>query len=279
MPGFALVEQHIEVPRRLGGAKVVLSRMAAGRSLLGAPAPSLKLVLEGEETYEIDGRPVRVGAGQFLYLDRGADCTGTNRTETVGLCLLLPGGAAAAEGDPVIGRSLLLSTRASTLGRALESYGRRIARDPALGPLLAGEIVARAGRAIAEPMAESRAAIEALNAAKPSTRRDLYQRLERARAFLHGNEDRAVPLSELAGVAGLSQFHLARYFKLAFGKAPGAYHRGLRLARAASLLAGDGCSVAEAAEAAGYSDQVSLTHAFRRQYGLPPQQWAAGRRA
>lgn len=277
MPDFAVMEQHLEAPRTVTGGKLVLSRLKPGSSQIGAPAPSLKLVLEGEEVYQVDGRSIRVQPGQFLYLDGGADCTGSNRLDTVGLCLLLPAAPGLPQSDPVIGRSLVLPTRASAMGRALEDYARRIARDPALGPVLASEVVARAAAAIAEPIAQSRTAIAGLKAAKPSTRRDLYRRLEQARAHLHRHDDRAVPLAELGAVAGLSQFHLARYFKLAFGEAPGTYHRGLRLARATVLLAEDR-SVAEAAEAVGYSDQVSLTHAFRRHFGLPPQQWMLSNR-
>ena len=287
MAGFSVMEQHLEVPREaVGGGKLVLSRLKPGRSMIGAPAPSLKLVVEGEEHYQIDGRTISVRPGQFLYLDAGAECIGINRCDTVGICLMLPPepgagqeGEAARGHDPVLGRSLVLSTAGSTLGQALHHYGRRIARDPNLGSTLAGELVAKVGTALAEPLADSRAAIEGLKAAKASTRRALYQRLERARGFLHDNADRNVSLAEMASVAGLSQFHLARYFKLAFGQSPIGYHRGLRLARAADLLAAGGCSVAEVAEATGYSDQVALSHAFRKQYGQPPQHWAMERRA
>ena len=121
-------------------------------------------------------------------------------------------------------------------------------------------------------------AIDGVKAAKLSTRRELHRRLERACAFLHAHDDRNVTLGEMAGVAGLSQFHLARYFKHAFGQSPISYHRALRLERAADLLAG-GASVAEAAEAAGYSDPVALSHAFRRKYGAPPQSWTQQRLA
>ena len=126
------------------------------------------------------------------------------------------------------------------------------------------------------PLAQSRAAINSLSAAKPSTRRDLYQRLDRARGHLHDHLDRGVALAELASVARLSQFHLARYFKLAFGQAPIAYHRALRLERAARFLAAGEGSVAQAAEATGYSDAVALSHAFRKHFGQPPQQYAMG---
>jgi AraC-like DNA-binding protein len=113
-----------------------------------------------------------------------------------------------------------------------------------------------------------------LPAAKPSTRQELWQRLERARGHLHRILDRVVSLEELAGIATLSPFHLARHFKLAFGVSPIAYHRILRLERAARLLSSGAVSVAEAAERTGYSDAVALTHAFRRHFGQSPRRWA-----
>ncbi|MGQ0588553.1 MAG: helix-turn-helix domain-containing protein [Sphingosinicella sp.] len=279
--GFSLMEQHLEAPRApLSHGKVVLSRLAPGRSLVGSAAPSLKLVLEGEEIYRVDGREIRVRPGEFLYLDAGTDCVGTNRTETTGLCLMLPPACGEPDAsEPLTGRAFALSTGTTSLGRALQDYGARIARDPRSGAALAPEIVARVGRALAEPLAESRTAIASLTAAKPSTRRDLYQRLDRARAHLHDHLDRGVALAELATIARLSQFHLARYFKLAFGQAPIAYHRALRLERAARFLAAGEGSVAQAAEATGYSDAVALGHAFRKHFGQPPQQYAMGLRA
>ncbi len=275
---FTLMDEHVEAPHaRPHAGKVVLSRLIPGRSAIAAPAPSLKLVLEGEELYQVDGRTVRVQPGQFLYLDAGEDCVAINRTRTHGLCLTVAGeaaGAGVAGHDPVLGRSLVFSARTSGLGRLLERYGRMIAADPNLGGAVAGDLVEQCRRAIAEPLGESKAAMGALKAAKASTRRDLFQRLERARGFLHDQDHRSVSLGELAAFAGLSQFHLARYFKTAFGEAPIAYHRSLRLKRAASLLR-EGAGLAQTADAVGYSDAVALSHAFRREYGQAPQQWAA----
>ena len=275
---FSVMEQHLEAPRTPApDGKLVLSRLKPGTSMIGAKAPSVKIVLEGEELYQIEGRTLRVRPGQFLYLEAGADCIGTNRVETTGMCLMLPiedFASAETAGDAVLGRAVAMSTRTSTMGEALFGYARDIARNPQLGAALAPGIVAQVGAALAEPLAESRAAIERLKTAKATTRRELYHRLERARAHLHDHADRNVALGELASVAGLSQFHLARYFKLAFGSAPIAYHRRLRLARAAELLARGAGSVAEAAEAAGYSDATALSHAFRKQFGAAPQQWA-----
>ena len=284
---FSILEGHLTEPRKPAtSGKLVLSRLPSGQSVIGAPAPSLKMVVDGEEVYEIDGRPVPVRPGQFLYLDAGVPCIGTNRSFTTGICLILPSAAAPTEPeefvghDPVLGRALVLSTRTSRLGILFEQYGRHLARRPEDGAALASRLIEKVGEAIAEPLGQSRAAIEGLKAAKASTRRELSQRLERARGFLHANEDRQVQLSELSSVAGLSQFHLARYFKMAFGQSPISYHRGLRLARAVQMMdAQADCSVADLAQATGYSDEVALTHAFKRRFGKPPKQWDGDIRA
>ncbi len=282
---FSVMEQHGEVPRAPApGGRLILSRLGPGRTTIAAHAPSLKLVLDGEEIYTIDGRDIRVVPGQFLYLGAGDHCIGTNRVETLGLCLALPrdwAGAPETDGhDPVFGRSLVLSTHGSEMGRALDRYARTIARNPARGEALAREIICGADAALGEPLGRSRAAIEALSLVKASTRRSLFQRLERARGYLHAYDDRNVSLGELAAIASLSQFHLARYFRLAFGKPPIAYHRTLRLERAARYLEREEGTIAEAAELAGYSDSVALCHAFRRHYGKAPRAWLAeaGRR-
>jgi transcriptional regulator GlxA family with amidase domain len=115
----------------------------------------------------------------------------------------------------------------------------------------------------------------AAQATKPSTCRDLARRLVRARDRLHACCDRGVAQAELADAAALSQFHFARLFRAAFGLAPIAYHRRLRLERAAGLLAAGGRTLAEVAELTGYSDQVALAHAFRKAFGIAPQAWAA----
>lgn len=280
------MDDHLAEPRGpLLGGKLVLSRLKPGSSMIGAPAPSLKIVVEGEERYEIDGRTLAIRPGQYLYLDAGARCVGTNRETTIGMCLLLPpdfsstGEGGAAGHDPVLGRAVVLSTSASAMGRRLRDYAERIARNPHLGARLADELTAGAAEGIAEPLAQSRTAIESLRAAKAETRRELHRRLERARGFLHDHLDRGVTLSEMADIAGLSQFHLARFFKLAFGQSPITYHRGLRLARAADFLAAGYGSLAEAADHSGYSDAVALSHAFRKHYGQPPQQWVMRGRA
>lgn len=127
----------------------------------------------------------------------------------------------------------------------------------------------------AQSLRADAAAVARLKVAKVSTALELFDRLDRARRFVHANVDRTVSLRELGAVANLSTFHLARFYKHAFGAAPIAYHRALRLERAAALLASGGLSVAGVAELAGYSDAVAFSHAFRKHFGISPRRLIA----
>ena len=179
--------------------KVVLSRLAAGRSVIGSAAPSVKMVLDrrGDSTRST-ARAIRVRAGEMLYLDAG---DGLRLRPPRGKPGPLPDAAAGAgvadptAADPLLGRAFAFSAATSQLGRALA--GLRPAASPPLrpaGPALAPTIIAHVGAALAEPLDACRAAAAGLDAAKPSTRRDILQRLERARAHLHDHLDRNVAL-------------------------------------------------------------------------------------
>lgn len=276
---FAEVTQHRDHPAPAPtGGRVVLSRLGAGESVIAAPCPSIKFVLEGEERYRVDGRTVVANPGQFLLLDPGDPCLAQVRQSerTLGLCLYLPsldsGGPLGGEGAA---RSFVMPTAGSVLAAFLARVARRLAADPSCGPVIAGPVLARASLEVTRLRDELAARAGELPAVRTATRRDLLERLERARAHLHDNPGRAVTQAELARVAAMSQFHLARLFRAAFGEAPGAYHRRLRLTAAADGMRGDRMSVSEAAERAGYADTSSFSHAFRRQFGHAPSAAAA----
>jgi AraC family transcriptional regulator len=277
---FSVMNSHVPEPRvdPVATGRLVLSKLSQGASPIAATAASLKLCLEGEESYEIDGRMVHLSAGRYLYLAPGADCTAIIRSHSVGLCIHLPIRPStlqerAVSEEPLElagGRALVLSTETSFLGRQLKRQGRYIAANPGEGDVIAPAIVAQAAEHLADPIGESRDAMARLAVAKAGTRRDLFQRLELARGYLHAHPHRSISLGDLAAEVGLSEFHMARYFKMAFGQSPIRYHRTIRLERAARLIERDYC-LADAAELTGYSDAASLSHAFRRNYGHSPR--------
>jgi transcriptional regulator GlxA family with amidase domain len=97
--------------------------------------------------------------------------------------------------------------------------------------------------------------------------------VRRALDHLRERWDQPVPLDELAAVAGLSRFELARRFAAQVGLPAHAYQTGLRVNRARAMLRA-GRAPAEVAVACGFADQAHLTRTFRRIVGVPPGRYA-----
>jgi len=99
--------------------------------------------------------------------------------------------------------------------------------------------------------------------------------LDKVRAYLEANLDRAVPLAELGGVAGLSPFTVQRLFKKEIGASPLQYQRALRAAALRGALK-QGGNVTNAVYKAGYG---SSSRAYEgAQLGMTPKRFAQGGR-
>lgn len=116
---------------------------------------------------------------------------------------------------------------------------------------------------------------QALRAAagRPRGRRQPdYPAAERARQFVHDRLDAPITLDQLADAAGQDRWTLSRDFRALFGTSPYRYVMLRRLDRARRLIA-TGLPLADAAAAAGFTDQSHLTHRHVQTYGLTPDRW------
>lgn len=95
-----------------------------------------------------------------------------------------------------------------------------------------------------------------------------------ARRRLDDAPELAVTLDELASLSGVSRYQLLRGFARQVGITPHAYQLQRRVRLARQFLA-TGQAPAEAALAAGFSDQSHMTRAFRRQFGVTPARYQA----
>lgn len=98
--------------------------------------------------------------------------------------------------------------------------------------------------------------------------------IDRLRAMIDDDPARALTLADLSGESGLSRFQIVRSFAQSCGLTPHAYilQRRINIAR---RLIGRKTSLAEAALAAGFSDQSHMTRLFRRTFGVSPGAYAA----
>ena len=105
-----------------------------------------------------------------------------------------------------------------------------------------------------------------------------HPQLGRVLEHLHAHLLDDLPLSALAGVAGLSPWHFSRLFKRSIGEPPHRYLVRQRLVRAKELLAGE-TSLADIAQTLRFCDQSHFAAQFKRAYGVPPQRFRRQLRA
>lgn len=87
----------------------------------------------------------------------------------------------------------------------------------------------------------------------------------------------SVPLEHLAAVTGYSPAHFQRLFKRAVGLSPAAFHRALRMERAAEALSSGG-RVTDAVYEAGFGAPSRFYEASGERLGMAPSAWANGGR-
>lgn len=99
---------------------------------------------------------------------------------------------------------------------------------------------------------------------------DDRERLHEARDVLLRRLADPPTLAELARRVGTNEYTLKRGFKALFGNSPYAFLLEHKLELARTCLLDTDWTIAEIAYHVGYSDPAHLTHAFRKQYGVPP---------
>src|SRR4030081_2114334 len=81
----------------------------------------------------------------------------------------------------------------------------------------------------------------------------------------------ALTLDEIAGVAGISRFHMVRAFAAATGFSVMRYVRARRLSEAARALADGAPDILSLALDADYGSHEAFTRAFRDHFGITPE--------
>lgn len=102
--------------------------------------------------------------------------------------------------------------------------------------------------------------------------------LRSLRRHIEDQLDKNLPVAALAAIAGLSPTHFSRAFKNSTGVAPHHYLTRQRVEKAARLLIESELSMAEIAQAVGFSDQSHFTRCFTRLIGTTPGAYRHARR-
>lgn len=93
--------------------------------------------------------------------------------------------------------------------------------------------------------------------------------MKRLRDYIETHLDQTIRLSDLARLAGLSDYHLHRGFRASCGVAPHQWITRRRVARAKLLICA-GEPLAQVAAGCGFAGQSHLSRVFRRATGVTP---------
>jgi AraC family transcriptional regulator len=99
---------------------------------------------------------------------------------------------------------------------------------------------------------------------------------QKALWYIESHLAKPLTLDEIAGVAGVSRFHLVRAFAAATGFSVMRYVRARRLSKAAQALAAGAPDILSLALDADYSSHEAFTRAFRDHFGVTPEAVRAG---
>ncbi|ABR47627.1 helix-turn-helix- domain containing protein, AraC type [Alkaliphilus metalliredigens QYMF] len=103
---------------------------------------------------------------------------------------------------------------------------------------------------------------------------EVINAVQRMQDYIEQNLNCPITLSDLAKVAGYSQWHSARIFKELTGKAPFEYMRALRLTKAALLLRDKRTKVIDVAFDFVFDSHEGFTRAFSKQFGVSPKKYS-----
>jgi len=91
--------------------------------------------------------------------------------------------------------------------------------------------------------------------------------------YIDANLAQPITLGTLAQVACLSEFHLARMFRVSFGMPPSAWIARRRLEQARTLLKATTLPLQQVADLCGYADLSHFGHRFRAATGTSPRRF------
>jgi AraC family transcriptional regulator len=96
------------------------------------------------------------------------------------------------------------------------------------------------------------------------------RQLRQVKDFIDAQISNKITISDLAAVAGLSQYHFIKAFKGSVGLQPYQYVLSERIRRARGLLSEPDPSLGNVALAVGFSDAAQLNRVFRKFVGITP---------
>jgi AraC family transcriptional regulator, alkane utilization regulator len=264
------------------------------------PVPAFHILTTGGGWMEIEGQaePIRLSAADLVILPRGEGHIVRDSPRTSGLPWLdriltdtppvdgrlsLGGGGGRAELlcggfaiDPVAGKPLLAMLPNVIHMRGSEGLApewlvgliRMIATEMASsGPGSQAVVTRLTDALLAQALRNTVVEVDrSLDAATAFT----DPQIARALRLMRDHPDQPWTVPKIAAAVSLSRSAFAQRFRAVMGETPMQHLTRYRMARAAEYLRMSNAGIREIARLTGYDSEVSVSKAFRRQFGVSP---------
>lgn len=252
---------------------------------------SIKYVFDGYEHYNLNGNKYSVKAGEYLLAN--SFCEGKieidSKSMVKGICIdVSPSLLSEVFSNFITPDSpqpdILLdnffnseaffenkyNTNNTKLGNTLAELSRQFNENPFHNFNLDNEFYFTLAENIVEDHQAIISQLYNINTVKHQTRKDLYRRLCKGKAFLEDNLSEHISICNAAKYATLSEYHFFRLFKATFGITPQQHLIQNRLSKSLELLCTGNYSVTEASIATGFADVYSFSKTFKKHFGISP---------
>ncbi|MEQ8907949.1 MAG: AraC family transcriptional regulator [Vicingaceae bacterium] len=251
---------------------------------------SIKYVVEGKESYCIDGEQFCLTAGDLILVNSGQElqCQIKSKATTKGLCIYLDEQMVShryaesflteeqklSSGNlPSVTpefRNIIYNKRSSSIGKTVEQLAQVMTSQKL--ELREEFYYKMIERLIHHHLTENQL-LQKFSCQKKSTREERYKRIMKCVAYLHQHYDQKLKIEEIAKIACMSPFHFIRSFKECMTQSPNQYLEKLRLEKAAEMLLKSGLEVQEIAFRVGYLSASSFGKDFKSLFHLSPLQY------
>lgn len=278
----------------LNGNSLKLSSLSEYCRPVDSSGLAIKFVVEGAERYTINKNPYTVAAGSYLLLngEKDARVDIDSKRNVKGVCIHITNAVVAdvaasfmrpdtAFADPDLASFLCTDlflenqyeARHTRLGAQLEEIGRDIQKNVFSFDDINSDLFFELAERLITDQVSVFKQLQAVQAVKPATKRDLCRRLIRGREYIDSNFAQPLVIEQVASEAAISAFHFFRLFKKVFGVSPHQYILRKRLEAATHLLSA-GATVSDVAIECGFSDIFTFSKTFKKHYGVAPSSYS-----
>lgn len=253
---------------------------------------SIKLVLDGCESYNIDGHTYKISKGEYLLANSqaGGKLTIGSNSPVKGLCIDI---APKIMTEAVSG--LLYPSHTSNesnpddfftsanypenkyiinngcLGSYLQQISSRVLANTTHGFEFSNEFYYRLAEAIVAEQYQIYPQINNIRSVKLQTRKELLRKLLTAKKFMDSDFASIKSVEEVAIVSNMSEYHFSRLFRQVFKTSPHQYliHKKLELAHLL-LKEKQRLNITDIAIAVGFNDLPTFSKRFKKEFGVSP---------